>query len=335
MSNTNNQIQPIETVDRYNNVTVSYHTTEVKQVLAKQLPTRLNPYLPTNGEKQRFIDFVLQRCQEQPEILTCEPNSVINTLISIAASKIEPTLDHVILLSRDIKNTENKKVRTLTAQFTAEGKKRAINLLTNGKYIVESNVVRKNDTFVARGFPRQIIEHEPSFGDESTNPIVSAYAVMLRVADSKQMTMVEMSRTDIEHIMSEYSDSFKKGKKGNYNKSTGKYDYDENDKSDSIWSKEFSEMCIKTIIGRLHKRIKANMTSYIDDVPGNQDEVVERDDSQTLPNDFTEKLESAVDTANLASPDETIDCIDVDTPTVGIVDAKEYKSSNPNENQSN
>ena len=66
--------------------------------------------------------------------------------------------------------------------------------------------------------------------------------------------------------------------------------YDKIEKSDSqkldtVWYKEFSEMCIKTVITRLHKRIKGNINSYIKTVDA-VEYVSDTDNLQAIDIDF-------------------------------------------------
>jgi len=210
------------------------------------------------NEQQRFIAIATERFRIQPELGECTPVSVYSALKELAFSKVEPKPEHAFLNIRVNKKTKEKECHL---QWQSEGKKRAINVATDGKYYVLADVIRQNDTYKVGGFPRKLRDH--SWDDLSNRgDVIGAYAVLMRVGDDYQAQMVEMSREDIEHVRDTYSDSYKGGATNWVN---GQPIKNPEDKSTTTWAKEFSEMCIKTVIGRLHKRVKSNIDSYTQD----------------------------------------------------------------------
>lgn len=221
----------------------------------KDLTTEVS-YIMTPEQQNRFLAIAKQRFRQQPELGDCVPSTVFDALKELALSKVEPRLEHAFL---NIRLNKDKQVKECHLQWQAEGKKRAINLATDGRYYVHAEVIKRKDIYKSGGIPRKVISHE--YGDfEDRGDIVGAYAILMRAADDSQAYLIEMTAEEIRHVRNNYSDAYKAGTSEWKN---GKRVVNKEDKSGTTWEKEFAEMCLKTVIGRLHKRIKANINTYI------------------------------------------------------------------------
>jgi len=207
--------------------------------------------------KKKFVNILVDRFKQQPELTDCEPNSVIRAFTELTLSNVEPTVSHAVFI---VRNNKEKNGKNCDLQWTAEGKKRSINVATNGNYYVLSETICENDKIQYGGFPKKILSHDYDLNNRGE--IIGAYACLMRAEDDTQRLMIQMSKEEIEHIRDTYSESMVTKK---WNVGEKKYDIIEksdSQKLDTVWYKEFSEMCIKTVIGRLHKRIKANINTY-------------------------------------------------------------------------
>lgn len=216
-------------------------------------------------QQQRFMQIVTDRFRDQPELAKCTAPSVASAFKELALSNVEPTVQHAVLISRYNKERGSNEC---TLQWTAEGKKRAINVATNGQYYVHADVVCQKDEYSAGGFPRKLKSHE--FDSFDRGEIIGAFAVLMRASDSEQMFLVEMPREEIEKIRDDAS-----------KQSTGK-----------PWKTYFSEMAIKTAVGRLHKKLKANINTYMSDAPSEQ--TIDMSDSQVEVEPVAQAIEATV-----------------------------------------
>lgn len=121
---------------------------------------------------QRFSRVLLTEARRNPDLLKCEPTSVLGAALLAAQLRLDPgsTEGHVWLIPRKNKHNGNR----LECQFML-GYRGEIVLAERAGWRVNAKLIHANDEFRYVEQPEPEIWHEPNWADPG--PLIGAYAV--------------------------------------------------------------------------------------------------------------------------------------------------------------
>lgn len=204
----------------------NHQLTTIRQLLDKQ-KAQIQLALPKHMDVNRLVRVAMTSVQRTPKLLECDPITLLGAVIQSAQLGLEP--DGITGQAYLIPFMNRKKNR-MEVQFIP-GYRGLISLARRSGTVtkIEAHVVHEKDHFKFRWGLSEILEHEPTIGNEPGD-VIYAYAVATYKDGTKQFDV--MTHREIEAIRS-------RSKSAN----------------DGPWVTDWEEMAKKTVIRRISKML--------------------------------------------------------------------------------
>lgn len=202
-----------------------------KLALANRYMKQIENYFGDSKKAMKFLSSVTSAVQRTPELLNCEPKSVINSFMVMAQLEFMPS---------DVSGEAYVLPYKGVAQFQLGYQGLVTLFYRAGAKTITAELVRKNDKF---SYTNGVIEHSPDMFSEDRGEVVGAY-VIIELQMGGKVSKV-MSKKEIMEIGQKFSKSF-----------TSKY---------SPWNVENDPegwMLKKTVLKQISKLVPKNETIF-------------------------------------------------------------------------
>jgi len=180
---------------------------ELKVFLHKNYLAQIKNFFGDEKQAMKFMSSVMASVQRVPELLTCEPMTVINSFITMAELALMPSDvsgEAYVLPYNNSKNIDGKWVKVMEAQFQL-GYQGCVTLFYRaGVEAIRSEIVREHDEF---SYENGIIRHKIDIfkSRKARGEAIGAYAI--GVFRGHEVAKV-MNREDILEHAKTFSKSF-------------------------------------------------------------------------------------------------------------------------------